>query len=112
MCAYQIGEHLHLTFSDHLDLYSQQANPNFRFPSEQIPLVFWINNVPRLEYDTTDSIIFKMYLTLSLTAFLVKGEKKKFKENIHAFSVQGKSHSVSVLQKKTFKKTKLVRFFK
>jgi hypothetical protein len=50
MCAYQIGEHLHLTFSDHLDLYSQQANPNFRFPSEQIPLVFWINNVPRLEY--------------------------------------------------------------
>jgi hypothetical protein len=50
MCAYQIGEHLHLTFSDHLDLYRQQANPNFRFPSEQIPLVFWINNVPRLEY--------------------------------------------------------------
>jgi hypothetical protein len=38
MCAYQIGEHLHLTFADHLDLYSQQANPNFRFPSEQIPL--------------------------------------------------------------------------
>jgi hypothetical protein len=49
-CAYQIGEHLHLTFSDHLDLYSQQGNPNFRLPSEQIPLVFWINNVPRLEY--------------------------------------------------------------
>jgi hypothetical protein len=23
MCAYQIGEHLHLTFADHLDLYSQ-----------------------------------------------------------------------------------------
>jgi hypothetical protein len=38
MCAYQIGEHLHLTFADHLDLYSQQANPNFRFRSEQIPL--------------------------------------------------------------------------
>ena len=38
MCAYHIGEHLHLTFSDPLDLYSQQANPNFRFPSEQIPL--------------------------------------------------------------------------
>ena len=37
-CAYQIGEHLHLTWADHLDLYSQQANPNFRFPSEQIPL--------------------------------------------------------------------------
>ena len=50
MCAYQIGEHLHLTFSDHLDLYSQQANPNCRFPSEQIPHFFWINNVPRLEY--------------------------------------------------------------
>ena len=50
MCPYQIGEHLHLTFSDHLDLYSQQANPNFRFPSEQIPLVFWINKVPDLEY--------------------------------------------------------------
>jgi hypothetical protein len=50
MYAYQIGEHLHLTFSDHLDLYSQQANPNFWFSSEQIPLVFWINNVPRLEY--------------------------------------------------------------
>jgi hypothetical protein len=33
-CAYRIGEHLHLTFADHLDLYSQQANPNFRFPSE------------------------------------------------------------------------------
>jgi hypothetical protein len=31
-------------------LYSQQANPNFRFPSEHIPLVFWIKNVPRLEY--------------------------------------------------------------
>jgi hypothetical protein len=28
MCAYQISEHLHLTFSDHLDLYSQQANPD------------------------------------------------------------------------------------
>ena len=28
MCAYQIGEHLHLTFADH---------PNFRLPSEQIP---------------------------------------------------------------------------
>jgi hypothetical protein len=28
MCAYQIGEHLHLTFPDHLNLYSQQANPN------------------------------------------------------------------------------------
>ena len=38
MCAYQISEHLHLTFADHLGLYSQQANPNFRFPSEQIPL--------------------------------------------------------------------------
>ena len=38
MYVYQIGEHLHLTFADHLDLYSQQANPNFRFPSEQIPL--------------------------------------------------------------------------
>jgi hypothetical protein len=38
MCAYQIGEHLHLTFADHLDLYSPQSNPNFRFPSEQIPL--------------------------------------------------------------------------
>ena len=38
ICAYQIGEHLHLTFADHLDLYSQLANPNFRFPSEQIPL--------------------------------------------------------------------------
>jgi hypothetical protein len=38
MCAYQIGEHLHLAFADHLDLYSQQANPNFRFPSERIPL--------------------------------------------------------------------------
>jgi hypothetical protein len=38
MCAYQI-EHLHLTFSDHLNLYSQQANPNFRFPSEKILLV-------------------------------------------------------------------------
>jgi hypothetical protein len=38
MCAYQIGEHLHPTFSGHLDLYSQQVNPNFRFPSEQIPL--------------------------------------------------------------------------
>jgi hypothetical protein len=38
MCAYQISEHPHLTFADHLDLYSQQANPNFRFPSEQIPL--------------------------------------------------------------------------
>jgi hypothetical protein len=50
MCAYQIGEHLHLTFADHLDLYSQQANPNFRLLSEQIPLIFWINNVPRLEY--------------------------------------------------------------
>jgi hypothetical protein len=32
MCAYQISEHLHLTFADHLDLYSQQANPNFLFP--------------------------------------------------------------------------------
>jgi hypothetical protein len=50
MCAYQIGEHLHLTFSDHLDLYSQQANPNCWSPSEQIPRVFWIKNVPRLEY--------------------------------------------------------------
>jgi hypothetical protein len=39
MCAYRIGERLHLTFSSHLNLYSQQANPNFRFPSEQIPLV-------------------------------------------------------------------------
>ena len=38
MCAYQIGEHMHLTFADNLDLYSQQANPNVRFPSEQIPL--------------------------------------------------------------------------
>jgi hypothetical protein len=38
MCVYRIGEHLHLTFAVHLDLYSQQANPNFRFPSEQIPL--------------------------------------------------------------------------
>jgi hypothetical protein len=38
MCAYQISEHLHLTFADHLDLYNQQANPNFRLPSEQIPL--------------------------------------------------------------------------
>ena len=38
MCAYQVSEHLHLTFADHLDLYSQQANPNFRFPSEHIPL--------------------------------------------------------------------------
>jgi hypothetical protein len=51
-----------------------------------------------------------MYLTLSLTAFLVKGEKKKFKENIHAFSVQGKSHSVSVLQKKTFEKVNYVTY--
>jgi hypothetical protein len=43
MCAYQISEHLHLTFADHLDLYSQQAHPNFRFPSEQIPLFLeWI----------------------------------------------------------------------
>ena len=50
MCAHRICERLHLTFSGHFDLYSQQANPNFRFPSEQIPLVFWINNVPRLEY--------------------------------------------------------------
>jgi hypothetical protein len=33
ICAYQTSEHLHLTFADHLDLYSQQANPNFRFPS-------------------------------------------------------------------------------
>jgi hypothetical protein len=24
-CAYQIGEHLHLTFADHLDLYSQNS---------------------------------------------------------------------------------------
>jgi hypothetical protein len=40
MCAYQIGEHLHLTFADHLHLYSQQSNPNLRFPSEQIPLFF------------------------------------------------------------------------
>jgi hypothetical protein len=48
--VYQIGEHLHPTFFGHLDLYSQQVNPNFRFPSEQIPLFFWINNVPRLEY--------------------------------------------------------------
>jgi hypothetical protein len=55
-CAYQIGEHLHLTFADHLDLYNQQANPNFRFRSEQIP-------------------------------------------NIPTFSVQGKSRSISVLQK-------------
>ena len=38
MCAYQIREHLYLTFADHLDLYSQQAIPNFRFPSEQNPL--------------------------------------------------------------------------
>jgi hypothetical protein len=38
MCAYQIGEHLHSTFSDHLDLYSQQSNPNVRFPSVQIHL--------------------------------------------------------------------------
>ena len=38
MCAYEIGGHLHLTFAAHLDLYSQQSNPNFRFPSEQIPL--------------------------------------------------------------------------
>ena len=38
MCDYQIGEHLHLTFADTLDLYSQQANSNFRFRSEQIPL--------------------------------------------------------------------------
>ena len=50
ICAYQIGEHLHLAFANHLDLYSQQENPNFRLPSEQIPLVFWINNVLRLEY--------------------------------------------------------------
>ena len=50
MCAYRICERLHLTFSGHLDLYSQQANPNFRLQSEQIPLIFWINNVPRLEY--------------------------------------------------------------
>jgi hypothetical protein len=42
ICADQKGEHLHLTFSGHLDKYSQQANPNFRFPTEQIPLVFWI----------------------------------------------------------------------
>jgi hypothetical protein len=47
--AYQIGQHLDLIFSGHLDLYSQQANPNFWFLSEQIPLVFLINNVPRLE---------------------------------------------------------------
>jgi hypothetical protein len=40
MCAYLIGEHLHLTFADHLDLYSQQANSNFRFRSEQIPQIF------------------------------------------------------------------------
>ena len=39
MCAYRICERLHLTFSGHLNLYSQQANTNFRFPSEQIPLV-------------------------------------------------------------------------
>jgi hypothetical protein len=39
MCAYRICELLHLTFSDHLNLYSQQTNANFRFSSEQIPLV-------------------------------------------------------------------------
>ena len=26
MCAYQIGEHLHLTFSGHLDLYSTRKS--------------------------------------------------------------------------------------
>ena len=31
--------------------------------------------------------------------FLMKGEKICFKENIPAFSVQGKSRSISVLQK-------------
>jgi hypothetical protein len=31
--------------------------------------------------------------------FLMKGEKIVFKENIPAFSVQGKSRSISVLQK-------------
>jgi hypothetical protein len=31
--------------------------------------------------------------------FLMKGEKTFFKENIPAFSVQGKSRSISVLQK-------------
>jgi len=31
--------------------------------------------------------------------FLMKGEKKNLKENISAFSVQGKSRSISVLQK-------------
>ena len=50
MYAYHIGQHMDLIFSGHLDLYSQQANPNFWFLSEQIPLAFLINNVPRLEY--------------------------------------------------------------
>jgi hypothetical protein len=31
-----------------LERQRQQTNPNFRLPSEQIPLVFWINNVSRL----------------------------------------------------------------
>ena len=39
MCTDRICELLHLTFSYHLNVHSQQANPNFRFPSEKIPLV-------------------------------------------------------------------------
>jgi plasmid maintenance system killer protein len=77
MCAYQIGEHLHLTFADHLDFYSQQANPNFRLctVNKQIPI------------------------EQNQIRFLMKGEKTFLKENIPAFSVQRKSRSISVLQK-------------
>jgi hypothetical protein len=73
MCAYQIGEHLHLTFSDHLDLYSQQASE-----------------------ETTDSIISKMLSSLSCLVSNRSSVMKKsntlfnerrenlFKENIPA----------------------------
>jgi hypothetical protein len=39
MCAYQISEHLHLTFVDHLDLYSQQANPTVSRIEEQRKII-------------------------------------------------------------------------
>jgi hypothetical protein len=79
MCAYQIREHLHLTFADHLHLYSQQANPNFRFRSEQIKTHIPFQTQYKIFYEsasaftngeeTTDSIISNMLSNLSCLVF-------------------------------------------
>ena len=49
MCAYQIGEHLHLTFADHLDLQST-IKSQFSVSVRADPTFFWMNNVPPLQY--------------------------------------------------------------